>query len=118
MKATELSLPEFLLAEFPVKTGQPDDERHFIVHRGITLIEVLPLAIMTELLNDNVVKKQYTYTNPEGLTEKFILTYHTNNGHFHGFDQFELLDKAWKFYENYLRWEDENIDTGMKGKLN
>ena len=50
MKTYEFTLPEFLLAEFPIKTGDPfNDNRHFIVHKGITLIEVIPNEIFIEL---------------------------------------------------------------------
>ena len=107
----QFELPEFLLAEFPIKTGNSfNDERHFIVHKGITLIEVIPIDLYKEIhLNDGIISKRYKYNN-----ENFILAYHTNNAHLYDYNQYELLDLAWEWYRQYLKWEDDNIDMQEK----
>lgn len=106
MEMNEFNLPEFILGEFPIKTGDHfNDNRHFIVHKGITMIEIIPNEIFIELLKDNAVFKRYKYGD-----EQFILVYHTNNGYLHNINQYELLDRAWQWYKEYLIWEDNNID--------
>jgi hypothetical protein len=115
MKEKELNLPEFLLAEFPIKEkDNPNNQRHFIVHKGISLIEVIPLGIFTELLKDDAISKTYKYND----AESFILVYHTNNAHYHDIDQYELLDKAWQWYKYYLIWEDKNIEISKRSTNN
>ncbi len=114
MDTKEFTLPEFLLAEYPIKNGDPfHDNRHFIIHKGITLIEVIPLDIFTELLNDNIVYKKFKLND-----ENFILAYHTNNGSYYNIDQYDLLDQAWQWYKDYLMWENRNIDIQKQSNKN
>lgn len=101
MDALEMNLPEFLFGEFPIKNDGFNDHRQFIFYKGITLIEIISDEIFVSVIFDDKVWKQYSYFN-----EDFRLVYHTNNSMYHNIDEIELLDKAWKWYREYLIWED------------
>ncbi len=106
--------PEFLLAEFPVKTGTPNDNRLFIVHKGVSLIEVISTIDFPEIfLDENTLFREYSYG-----PEKYILAFHTNNAEFFGLTGEELLDKSWNWFREYLEWEDRNIDRSDYSKNN
>ena len=97
----ELILPEFLLAEYPIKDGSVNDLRSFIVHKGISLIEIIPNDEIITIVFDSKTSKQYSF-----FDEDFTLVYHTNNVEYYNIPPLDLLDKAWQWYREYLIWED------------
>ena len=97
----ELNLPEFLFAEYPIKDGSVNDLRNFIVHKGISLIEIIPNDEIITIVFDSKTSKQYSF-----FDEDFTLVYHTNNAEYYNISPLDLLDKAWEWYREYLIWED------------
>lgn len=98
----ELTLPEFLLAEFPIKDGGFNDQRMFIVHKGISLIEIIAHDEFPAFVTfEDKISKQYSY-----FDEEFTLVYHTNNVEYLDMDPLNLLDKAFEWFREYLIWED------------
>ena len=74
----------------------------FIVHRGLSLIEVIAHDENPAFITFNgKATKQYSY-----FDEEFTLVYHTNNVGYHGIDPIELLDRAFEWFREYLIWED------------
>ncbi|WP_394749466.1 hypothetical protein [Spongiimicrobium salis] len=101
-KIYEFQLPEFLLGENPIKDGSTTDQRLFIIHKGITMIEVISHEIFPiHLIKDVQRKKEYTF-----FEESFTLAYHTDNSSYHGIESESLLDMAWEWFRQYLIWED------------
>ena len=116
----ELKLPVFLLAEEP--TAPNDREIYIYSPHYLSLIWIIPEDEITVLLNDETRKrprKTYHYQ-----TEVFELIIIQNNVlHTGGFlspeiTEEEFLDKAWKFWENYLIWEDRNLDESETANFN
>lgn len=98
----EFDLPEFLLAEFPIKKDDFNKNRLFIIHKGISLIEVISHELYeAHITFDDKVSKQFIY-----FDEEFTLVYHTNNVDYFGENPLELLTKAFEWYREYLIWED------------
>lgn len=98
----ELTLPEFLLAEFPIKNESFNDQCIFIVHKGLSLIEVIVHDETPAFVTfHSKISRQYSY-----FGEEFTLVYHTCNVQFHHLEPKELLDKAWEWFREYLIWED------------
>ncbi|WP_169630373.1 hypothetical protein [Flavobacterium sp. ASW18X] len=103
MTMEEFDLPEFIFGEFPIKDGGFNDERQFIFHKGVSLIEIIAFDEFIHVIDSSKISKQYSY-----FGEDFSLTYHTNNTEHLGLNPMEVLDKAWEFYRDYLIWEDTN----------
>jgi len=104
--------PEFLLAEFPIKNNSLNDDRLFIIHQGITLIEIIHTDIFPnpQLLNFH---KKFSYNEVE-----FILAYHTDNSGYYNLSSEELLDRSAEWYMKYVIWENKNIDRNRNLPLN
>lgn len=101
MDKKDFSLPDFLLGEFPIKNDGFNDQRQFIIHKGITLIEIIPHEVFTHVTFENQTAAQYSY-----FGEDFTLCYHTSNGGYYNLEEKELLDLAFEWYREYLIWED------------
>ncbi|NKI28174.1 hypothetical protein HCG49_16590 [Arenibacter sp. 6A1] len=97
----DFTLPEFLFGEFPIKDDSFNDQRQFIVHRGISLIEVIAHDEFEDIVFDGKTSKKYSY-----FGEDFTLAYHTNNTEDSSHGELEVLDRAWEWYREYLIWED------------
>lgn len=122
-KFKQIKLPEFILCENPVKTGDfIDDNRQFIyVVNCLSLIEIIPLDDYQIPYDYEMKHNEFTYTSEKYQEEEsFMLVFVQNNVEFvsdvseieilqgksEKVTDVEILEKAWTFYENYLKWED------------
>ena len=107
-------MPRFLLAEEP-----QDRVFHYIYSpHYLSLVLIIPEDMATVTLNKDTIKKPhktYQYEN-----EVFELVLVQNNVEATGgamspiISETEFLDEAWKWYADYLKWEDKNIDDEDK----
>ena len=118
MKIAEIKMPKFLLAEEP-----QDRVFHYIYSpHYLSLVLIIPEEIATVTLNKDTIKKPrktYRYGS-----EAFELVLVQNNVEATGgamspvISETEFLDEAWKWYADYLKWEDKNIDNETRSNLN
>lgn len=107
MSLIEYTQPEFLLCELPIKDGSFNDDRLWIYHRlSLSLIE---FVCLNDIQNENFegLNKDFIYfgndeVDPEAWKGVFV----QNNTELFELDAIEVMDKAWKFLEDYLKWED------------
>ena len=116
MKSKEIKLHRFLLAEDPTE----DLNRFTYIYSPpfLSLILIIPEDDVTVLLNkDNQKRPRKTFNY--GI-ETFELVVLQNNVHVseENISAEEFLNQAWQWYENYLRWEDKNIDEDQSAKFN
>ena len=117
-KIVEIKMPKFLLAEEP-----QDRVFHYIYSpHYLSLVLIIPEDVATVTLNKETIKKPrktYQYEN-----EVFELVLVQNNVEATGgamspiISEAEFLDEAWKWYADYLKWEDKNIDDETRPNLN
>lgn len=113
MKTNELKIPQFLLAELPIKDKSVNDDRLWInATEWLSLIEAYCEEYVDFVFPADLVQKRYEYVNADGIMENWVLVFVQNNV---GFvddkkDPLELLDDAWHWFELYLTWEDINLD--------
>lgn len=116
----EIILPQFLLAEDPKGTA---DKTTFIYSpHYLSLVLIIPEDEKTFIPNEeNRSRKRKTFFYNDESFELIILQ---NNVAYAGgtlspeISEDEFLDLAWKFWEDYLIWEDRNIDKSKSSKLN
>ena len=101
MKIKDFTLPEFILGRLPIKNNSFNDQRQFIFHKGISLIEVIAQDEFKKIIFSAKTNKQYSF-----FGEDFTLVYHTNNTEYSNQNEMEVLDRAWVWYREYLIWED------------
>lgn len=102
----EFDLPEFLMAEFPIKNNDFNNDRMFIVHKGNSLIEIISHELYeAHITFDEELSKQYSF-----FDEEFTLVYHTINGDYFEESPLDVLDKAFEWFREYLIWEDTRED--------
>jgi hypothetical protein len=107
----ELKLPNFFHAEIPIKDGSFQDQRAWIYcPQALSLIEIIPEDETVTAINRDLVQKKFIYENPDCFPEEFRLVIAQNNCELAGVDPVELLYKAWLWYEQYLIWEDAQLD--------
>ena len=116
----QIKIPKFLLAEEPT---QPTDRDIFIYSpHYLSLVIVIPEYEKTTLLNNetrNNPRKTFQYED-----ESFELVIIQNNVLQAGgvlspeITEEEFLNQAWKFWKDYLIWEDRNIDESQTSELN
>lgn len=110
-KYKEIIMPKFLLAEEP-KGG---DFTFIYSPHYVSLILIVPEDDATVLLNAENRKRPHKSFNYKNETFEFIIV--QNNleavGEMNGYpitaDKF--LTDAWEWYSDYLRYEDEQINT-------
>lgn len=109
--------PEYLLCELPIKDESFNDQRQFIYcTKYLSLIEIFSEDDITVAFDKSQIQKQYLYED-----ESFLLVFTQNNvemvnAHLNEIEvlkgnvslkrEMDILDEAWKFYEDYLKWED------------
>lgn len=101
---------EFLLAEDP----QRPEIGEFLLHINtpVALIQVLSMDDSDPVADERYIAKDFTYVGPDGYTEVFQLVcmpFTDGVVEFNKETQAQLLpvlDRAWKWYSNYLKWED------------
>ena len=107
-KVLDFDLPEFLLAEKPIKDGTMDDHRVFVYHtKTLSLIEAIPLDEYPDFeKTTTALSMAFDYGH-----EKFLMVFHQNNVEATSeLDPSNVLSRAFRFYASYLEWEDKNLD--------
>lgn len=111
MSVLELKLPEFIFGEIPIKDGSIHDQRHWIYCPGAqSLIEVIPEDEIIAAIDRQLVQKTFVYEGFDGVPEGFRLVIAQDNCELAEIDPTELLRRAWDWYEQYLIWEDAQLD--------
>ncbi|MCP9763911.1 hypothetical protein [Lacihabitans soyangensis] len=117
MSAEELFVPEFLLAEIPIKDKSVQDDRLWIYSsKYVSLIEAYCEGFVVFVFPLNMIQKKFEYVNSDGVTETWNLVFVQNNVGFVDSEKnpVEVLDDAFHFLETYLTWEDINLDFGSE----
>lgn len=101
--------PELLFCEIPVKDGTLNDHRIWIYHLpSLSLIEFVSVDEFKDFQFKGYQERfEYDYNDElENIFGVFV----QNNCEVTGNDSKNVMQKAWKFYEKYLMWEDDNIN--------
>ncbi len=117
---SELKLPMFLLAE---DHTEPIDRFTYIYSpRYLSLILIIAEDFQTVLLNEENRKRPRKIFHYEGEVFEFVIL--QNNVLNVGgqlapeISEDQFLENAWVWYENYLKFEDQNIDEENNANLN
>lgn len=111
MEKFNFTTPEFLFCEIPVKNGTQNDSRIWVYSvKSSSLIEFINVDEFTDFQFKGK-QERFEYENSDGFIENYFAVFTQNNCEFTDNNPDEILKKAWKFLENYLIWEDENIDN-------
>lgn len=116
----EIKIPKFLLAEEPTK---PNDRDIFIYSpHYLSLVLIIPEDEKTVLLNDETRNKPRKTFQYEDESFEFVIiqnnVIHTGGVLSSEITEEEFLNQAWKFWEDYLIWEDRNIDESETSQFN
>lgn len=114
-KLINFSLPEFVFLDGNAPEGDTLENRTVIQHiRSYTIIEALAIEDVGTISLKNTVKTfQFDYINSFNITERHILALHFTLA---DEDQLPIIfEKTAKWYTNYLRWEDQNIQNEATG---
>lgn len=116
----ELTLPKFLLAENPTE----DHNKFVYIYSPVYLSLILIVAedIQTVVLNEEMMKQPRKTFQYEFETFEFIIIQNNvlmTGGHLAPkISEIDFLNQAWDWWENYLKWEDDNLDESESSKLN
>lgn len=114
---TDLTLPEWAFLDAKNHTGDALKGRDVLLHiRSYTMLEIFSTDLTEVQLNKNVKVRSFTYTNIAGIEEKHLMAVHFSLSEYAELDA--ILDKAVKFYCDYLAWEDKNIINEHNSKIN
>lgn len=117
MKELNLTLPEWSFLDGQSHLGNTLEGRTVLQHiRSYTMIEVFAEDENTPIFKKEVKTKEFDYVNQFGIKERHIIAIHFSLAENDQLD--EILDKAIKFYSDYMEWEDKNIVTEHKSKQN
>lgn len=108
----EIKLPDFLLTTNPML--EYDGLDWIYCPKYLSLVLVIYPDDITVLLNEEIrTKPRKTYFHED---EEFELVVLQNNVLMTGgqlapeITEAEFLDNVWKWYDEYLTWEDENLE--------
>ena len=108
MQLSEYIQPEYLFCEIEPKDGTFNDHRIWIYHRpSLSLIEFIYLNDIDDFHFEGL-QKDYIYqgleeNDPEAYKGVFV----QNNCEITDNDPIQVIDGAWKYLENYFKWEDQ-----------
>ena len=101
MKKFEFTQPEFLFCEVVIKDGSENDDRIWIYHRlSLSLIEFVNVD------NFNDFEFSGKLDRFEYLDENWFGVFVQNNCEATDQNPDKVLKAAWKYLEEYFRWED------------
>ncbi|MBW3519116.1 hypothetical protein [Flavobacterium sp. NKUCC04_CG] len=106
MSSYDFEQPDFLLAEIPIKNNTVNDDRIWVYcSKTFSLIEFI---LQDDFLERTYVGTQasFIYKDIDGYKENWIGVYVQNNCAMVGIDQKQNLVEAWKFLEEYFKWEE------------
>lgn len=116
-KQQNLSLPEWVFLDGTSHLGNTLKGRDILLHiRSYTMLEIFSTDLTEVQLNKNVKIRSFTYTNIAGIEEKHLMAIHFSLSEYAELDA--ILDKAVKFYCDYMAWEDKNILNEHNSKIN
>ena len=111
MNLEEIKMPEFLLAEQPIKDDSLNANRMVIYcTQFLSLIEVWPFDLGVAVLHEHQRQKQFQYKEEEYvfvIVQNNVENFSSEIDRLKGVDHEEqLLDRAWAWYCDYTKWED------------
>lgn len=116
-KQTNLTLPEWAFLDGTSHLGNTLEGRNVLQHiRSYTMIEVLALQDLEFKINPEFKTREFVFKNSFGVIEQHLFIVHFSLAA--DFELPGILDKAVKFYTDYLMWEDRNIMDEHKSKHN
>lgn len=116
-KQVNLTLPEWSFLEATSHLGNTLEGRDILLHiRTHTMLEVFAIDEMELQLNPEVKFRKFTFKNSFGIVENYCFVIHYSLSEFSDLD--DVLNKAVKFYSDYLTWEDSNITDEHTSKHN
>lgn len=108
-------MDKFLIADNPMR----EDSGTWVIHL------LAPMAIIrcTEgHVRIDSVYKHYQFKNGDGVLEEWTLSaYHFFTTDFISEPEQQvipLLDRAWRWYRSYMKWEDNNLDINEEANEN
>lgn len=100
--------PRFLFCDEPVK-----DETNELPFRNWiyapfcqSLIEIIPLDYIEIEMDTNAFTKTFQYVDENGMEEEFLFVFVQDNTSEFESNSETVLNEAWKWYTNYLKWDD------------
>jgi hypothetical protein len=117
-KMLNFALPEFVFLDGNAPEGDTLENRTVIQHiRSYTVMEALSLDEVGQLaLKDTTKTFEFEYINSFQITERHILALHFTLS---DEDQLPIIfEKTARWYCDYLRWEDQNIQNKATGFAN
>jgi hypothetical protein len=119
METNELMIPEFILADIPVKDGSSQDGRIFVYcTKAMSLVEAIAEFDSDVRFSPDIVQNRYLFANIDGVEVWFSVGIVQNNCDLAKMDPYQVLDASWDYFCNYLKWQDSNIDAADFGSLN
>ncbi|GHE34987.1 hypothetical protein [Sphingobacterium griseoflavum] len=104
MEKFNYTQPEYLFCDIAVKDGSYNDNRMWVYHRpSLSLIEFVCLNDV-DSLEFTGYSKDYVYLDDEPEAWKGVFV--QNNCEVTSNDPIVVIDRAWAYLENYLKWED------------
>lgn len=104
-------MDKFLLAENPMR---PES--------GLWINHMLdPIAIIRCMEGNGEVDKirqDYVYINVDNVPEQWTLSIFFIDKDIEEKEMHHLLDRAWRWYRSYMKWEDDNIDIDEQANEN
>jgi hypothetical protein len=108
MKHFEFTKPEFLFCEIPIKDGSQNDDRIWIYHtESLSLIEFI---YVDDFVDFKFNGKQDRF---EYMGENWFGVFVQDNCEVTEQDADQVLKKAWKYLEDYFKWD---YETAIKIK--
>lgn len=107
MSLAEFTQPEFFLAEIPIKDGSFNDDRIWVYHRlSLSLIE---FVCLNNIENEDFqgYNKDFIYMGNEDVDpEAWKGIFVQDNTAAVDQDRDDVINRAWEYLSNYLKWED------------
>jgi len=110
----DFTTPEFLLSTPFFNESGFDENRLFITHKGLSLIEIID----HELFPDIFLKEVGKFKEYRRGENKYTLAYHTCNVGYFGLEPTECLDMAWYWFCKGLDIEEKIINQQSNNSLN
>ncbi len=114
-----MQLPEFAFIDDCVGEDWVLDGRTVILHiRSMMIFEIFSSDTPIDF-NDDVVRQTFRFVSDEFQTdEDHILAVHVNVLNHSEEAVKEVMEQLWKWYSDYMNWEDQNIQGDKQAVLN
>ena len=109
MGIIKLTLPEWVFLDSNTHLGDELKERAVLLHvRTHTILEFFSLDELELILNPEIKQRKFTYKNSKGGVEYYIVAVHYSLTEFADLE--EVIDKAIRFFKDWMTWMDKNIN--------